>query len=286
MNASGHSSIVKTFKETAPEALLGIITPLMATNPVLAVSLAVVGSMYGAVLLYKQNAFNEQIQSILDNPEIFTHEIINTKEFTDGLVVHFDSYFKMRGDLKLKKARDIFLDFAICKNKPIYPLERYDDVLLKISDAGIRLLGFIENKVPSLKKNHLEERAAQNGADLSDEKVRKQYQEGYVNNKPLSYFIDIIYINDYVRQKVKSNSNNYLFEKDNLNKKLLQELYLVVNELTQLGLLEKGVSMKPQGWDGVGETQSYYNLTHFGRMFTSIIKPEAEDTPFEESPIS
>lgn len=283
MTRISDSEIIHTAKEGLPSVVFSVISPLIAANPALSVALATAGSMYGAVLLYKQNSFNKQIKVILDNPEVFSEELVSSRVFTDGLIVHLDNYFKIRGDLKLEKARNIFFDFAVSNNKAAYPLERYDDVLLKISDAGIRFLGFIENKLPLLKEECMKKRATQNGADLSDEKVQKQYQKGYVDNKPLSYFIDNVYINDYVRQKINSKSENYLFEEDSLRTKLLQEVYLVVNELAQLGLLEKGVAMKPQGWDAVGQSEGYYNLTHFGKMFISVIKPEAENNLFKEN---
>jgi hypothetical protein len=263
-------------RDTLPVALNGIITPFIAKNPVLAASLGLAAAALGGVIVYRQERFNSTIRGMLDNPSVFTDKVWKSQDFQDGLVVHLDAIFKLRGEKKLDYAQRIFSDFAKSDSIPTYPLERYDDTLSKLSAAGIRFLGFIDTEIPRIKEEYLFSRMRQNGNSL-DEKNIVNMRKAYIDNEPLSKFVNL-WIEAEMTKEAKKIPNYEIAPlriEDPVGKRIKENVGLVVSELEQLGLI-RSFSFQTQGWDG-GNTVSGYNLTHYGRMFTSVIKPEGAD---------
>lgn len=275
MKHSNKSAGAKAALDSIAPALLNVISPHIAANPALGSSLGLVVATLGAVVIYRQERFNQLVQHILDNPEVYTRKILQSKDFKDGLVVHFDSYFKLRGEERPRISQVIFYDFATSNNMPLYPLERYDDTLAKISDAGIRFLGFIETKIPSIKEDYLASKMRQNSNSFDEENV-KNMRKAYIENEPLSTFVGV-HIDNEVRKEMQKHKNSEapLAIESEIKKALQSEFNLVIGELEQLGLV-KSFSYQTMGWSG-GTAVSGYNLTHYGRMFLSVIKPVEED---------
>jgi hypothetical protein len=148
-------AIITASVEQAFEESRAVIAPLATIWPVGAGALNVLLASAGAVIKYKQEVLNQFTQYLIDNPDVFTNEVVNSKAFQDGLVVFINSYFKLRSETKLELARKIFYDFGRSKEMPIYPLERYDDTLEKISESGLRFLGFISNEIPKITSNYI-----------------------------------------------------------------------------------------------------------------------------------
>lgn len=255
-------------------ALFNVISPYITANPALSSSLGLVTATLGAVVIYRQERFNQFVQHILDNPEVYTQEILQSKDFQDGLVVHFDSYFKLRGEERLRIAREIFYDFATSDNLPLYPLERYDDTLAKISDAGIRFLGFIETKIPDIKEQYLISKMHQNSHPFDEANV-KNMRKVYIDNEPLSTFVEVYIDNEVNKQMQKHKNSEVPLEIESKIKGDIQDkLNLVIGELEQLGLVR---SFSGQSLSWSGNTKVGYRLTHYGRMFLSVIKPSVDD---------
>lgn len=261
-------------RDTLPVALNGIITPFIATNPVLAASLGLAATALGGVIIYRQERFNSTIRGIMDNPSVFTDKVLKSQDFQDGLVVHLDAIFKLRGEKKLDYAQRIFFDFAKSDSIPTYPLERYDDTLSKLSAAGIRFLGFIDTEIPRIKEEYLFSRMRQNGNAL-DEKNIVNMRKAYIDNEPLSKFVNLWIEAEMTKEakKIPDYEIAPLRIEDPVRKRIKENVGLVVSELEQLGLV-RSFSFQTQGWSG-GTAVSGYNLTHYGRMFTSVIKPES-----------
>jgi len=245
-----------------------IINSLTLLHPHLAVTLGVIYANFGILLAYKQEKLNQFTEYLISNQDIFTTEKISTVEYQEGLSVFLESYFKLRSDEKLKLAQNIFLDFAGSLEMPLYPLERYDDTLEKISQTGIQFLGFINSEVPRLKLDYVKKQMHEHGNTLKD-KTMDEWIAIYGNPKPVNFFIEE-HIKRLVSEKIKKYTGEELLAEENRIKAELREPFAIVqSELEQLGLA-KGVS-RTIGWGG---EEYFFNLTDYGRKFTSIIKPE------------
>ena len=120
-------AVIQVANEKAGE----VIQQLAATHPKLAMTLTYVQASFGVLLAYKQEKLNQFTEYLIEHPDVYTEEKLQTKEFQDGLPVWLDSYFKLRSAEKLKLAQNTFLDFSRTPNMPLYPLERYDDLSKK-----------------------------------------------------------------------------------------------------------------------------------------------------------
>lgn len=223
--------------DSIPSAILTAVTPFIA-NPSLQLPILAIIGIYGYSVSYRQGRFNILMQNIIDNPKVFSKRVLESEQFKDGLIRFIDDYFKLRSDEKLQYARNIFKDFAVDANKLFYPLERYNDTLLKISDAGIKLLGFIETKVPGIKEEYLTSKMRQNGNSFDGENV-KNMRKAYVDNESLSTFIEV-HIDSQVRERMQNhkNSGTSLAKKAKLKKHLQGDFNLVIGELEHLGLVK------------------------------------------------
>ena len=270
------NAITQSAIDSLPQALASIIIPFITTSPSLAAPLLAIVGIYGWSVVYRQERFNRLIRPIIEDPDVFTKDILESTSFQDGLITFVDGYFKLRDDSRVEYARAIFYDFATCSDKPFYPLERYNDTLLKLSDASIRFLGFVESEIPTIKEEYLISRMKQNGNSF-DEENKENMRKAYIENEPLSKFVGM-WIEAQVVKETKATPSDKtapLRIEDPVRKRLKESIGLTVSELEQLGLI-RNFSFQTQGWDG-GNTVSGYNLTHYGRMFTSVIKPESAD---------
>lgn len=221
--------------QVAYDASGGIVDGLVASYPQAGIPLKLIHATFGLRLAYKQEEINQFVQHLMDNQDTFTKELFESKDFQDGMTVFLDDYLKLRGGEKLEIARGIFSDFAKSSNMPLYPIEMYDDTLAKISQAGIRFLGLLKNELIPQRDNY----------PLSGE-------AGYASLRrvPLSTVID-----------------RYL--QDNPERR--DELKLLVDEASRLGLIDKDV--RPAGMLIDTDSIDKFDLSHYGEMFISVIKP-------------
>lgn len=276
MRRSDKSAGARATLDNIAPALFSVVSPFIAENPALGSSLGLVVATLGAVVMYRQERFNHFVQHIIDNPDVYTQEILQSEDFQDGLVAHFDSYFRLRGEKKLQIAHQIFYDFAKSDNMPVYPLERYDDTLAKISDAGIRLLGFIETEVPNIIEDYLASKMRQNGNSFDEDNIKKM-RKAYIDKEPLSKFIEVHIDKEvHLQMQKHKNSKTPLAVESEIKQAMQAEFNLVIGELEQLGLVRTFTHLKTMGWSG-DTSESGYNMTHYGRMFISVIKPSYGD---------
>jgi hypothetical protein len=223
---------------------------------------------FGIIPAYKQNKLNQFVEYLLDHQDIFSEEIINTQEFQEGMVVFLDQYFKLRSKEKLKLAQNIFLDFAKSPKMPIYPLERFDDTLQKISESGIQFLGFIDSEVPKLKRDHALYKANQNGNNIDMTNLQNLIR--IYSNEPINFFIE-----KYVEKCAMEQMRNYegdepLTEENRIKKQLLEPFEMLKGELEQLGLAKINYTEGQIGGGG----REYFNLTDYGLKFVLVIHPD------------
>jgi len=274
--------IMNDFNPNKPKAILNasvqilhqkaekIIEVLGMTYPQYAPLLSFIHASFGIVIAYRQEKLNQFTQYLMDNQETFSGQKMQTREFQEGLEVFLGSYFRQRSDEKLKLAQNIFLDFSK-KNEldmPFYPLERYNDTLEKISLAGIQFLGFINTEVPKLQREYTNSQMREH-SNTTNTTTMDEWDRIYGMSKSVNFYVEK-HIEKEVLKKMKGyEGDKALTEKSRIKDKLREPFSMVSAELEQLGLARG--SQQTGVWDG-GEY--FFNLTHYGEMFTSVIKPE------------
>ena len=247
-----------------------IVEILKVTYPQIAPLLSYIHASFGVTLAYKQEKLNQFTQFLMDNQDTFKGSKIETREFQEALEVFLGSYFRQRSDEKLTLAQNIFLDFSKKDrlDMPFYPLERYDDTLEKISLSGIQLLGFIDSEVPKLRLEYTESQMREHNNTTSI-RTMDEWHQTYGMSKSINFYIEE-YVKKLTWEKMKSyKGDERLSEEDRIKSELRQPFSMASAELEQLGL-GRG-SQRTMGWGG---EEYHFNLTHYGKMFTSIIKPE------------
>lgn len=253
-----------------------VIDAIQNKYPAAAAFLGIIQASFGIRLAYKQELLNQFTEYLMDNQQVFDATVLLSPEFQDGLIVAVDNYFTLRTDEKRKLARRIFYDFGKSNEKPVYPLERYDSTLQLISQNGIRLLGFIHVQVPIIMERYVDRHMTTNG-NAVDELSRKNMRKVYTANKSLNEWIEE-YIFDRERFEVTSRPDGSVWREDieKFRTKIREQFGPGLSELEQLGLA------KSTHVSGVlGGAEDKYNLTDYGKKFTTIIMPElnAEEFP-------
>ena len=245
-----------------------VIKALTTIWPQGAVALALVHASFGIRIAYKQEVLNQFTEHLRDNPDVYTTKIIESQDFQDGLIVVLDSYFKLRTDEKRELAEKIFYDFGKNSEKPFYPLERYTDTLEKISESGIRFLGFIEHRIPEIRLEYAEKKFIEHG-NAESERVRML--KVYTETEPLSTFVEEFIKNEAMKEQKEPYGEMHVSKLRKSEESRRNDINLIVSELTYLGIINQfkvGV-----GTWGAGGGQDAYNLSDYGKMFVSIIKP-------------
>lgn len=266
----GKALVVATIDQMLEESR-AVIEPLAQVWPEGASALTVLLGSAGIHLKYKQETLNQFTEYMMEHQEVFDRNTIQSRDFQDGLIVFINSYFKLRSENKMELARRIFYDFGKSSEKPVYPLERYDDTLEKISDSGLRLIGFIEAVVPNLRNEYVDSTIRDNISDEDlNERGRSFYFDMYTKSKPLSFFVQ-----RYIEKKVQESvvvpdGESRAVAEQEKRTEISEDMSLGISELDQLGLIHS-FTQGGVGWDSV--PSGAYDLTHYGRTFISVIKP-------------
>lgn len=258
--------------QTLYEKSEAMIASLSKLHPHLAPLLRFTQASFGVLLAYRQEKLNQFVEYLMDNEDTFTEDKVNDSAFQDGAMVFLDKYFKLRSEEKLKLAQNIFLDFAKSPKMPVYPLERYDDTLEKLSEASIQFLGFIDQQVPKLRHEYALFRANRNSNDVSEENLPNLIKT--YASEPINFFIDY-YAEQQTNEQMKSYTGNEpLPEQQRIKSELIEPFVDLKSELEQLGLAKINISTGLGGFSG-GDAKEFFNLTNYGKKFVSIIRPES-----------
>jgi hypothetical protein len=243
---------------------------LAKSSPHLAVLLGTLRVGSGVMRAYRQEKLNQFTEFLIDNHSCFPPSKVDTKEFQESVNVFLESYLKLRSDEKLKLAQKIFLDCSKSLNIPLYPLERYNDTLEKISQSGLHFLAFINSEIPQLRLAYVKRKMREHG-NTTESKSMDEWVDVYGTPKPINFFIE-----EYLKMTVVEKMSGYkgdkpLFEEDRLKKELREPFTLAESELEQLGLAVSNDTTS--GWSSGSH---FFGLTDYGKKFISIIKPEEE----------
>lgn len=120
--------------------IIPAIDILVASHPEFIPAWILAKGFYGSLFDAKQDEINEFVSFIANNSSVFVEEIVNTKDFRDGFIVVFEEYIKQRNEEKRKIIQSIFLGFTLSDDKKNFELERFFDLLNKISSFQFVLI--------------------------------------------------------------------------------------------------------------------------------------------------
>ncbi len=235
-----------------------VVAAIAQTYPDAAITLGVIHAGFGARLAYNQEKLNQFTKYLMENREVFTDDLLSSSDFKNGVNVVIDHYFKLRTDSKRRLAEKIFYDFGKSREMPLYPLERYYDTLEKISESGIRFLGFIHHEIPKIQEEFTRAKMLQNGNNVSS-KSFEEWLDIYTKREPLPTFIEE-FIKVEAEEKASKMSGQANQEAlKSIETQLRGDIRIIVSELEQLGLA-KSFFQEGLGWSSVGKNIWPYRL--------------------------
>lgn len=268
----------KSDKNLVKSASKNTVEALVSSLPPLAVAWGLAKALYGNALELRQQKALEFVESIINNPSIFTKQLLESAEFQDGFVVALEDYIKLRLVLKRGIARKIFISFAKSEDKEHFALERLNSTLRTVTAEGIEFLRFIETTLVPIQESETQksmERIDKASAGYGNERL----YELAVRHHPLSAIFDrwLTTNNKQDRQIMLSNvvdpkkpnirsSTGYMLSGD--EKRQYEE---AITELQSLGVL-KGHSYTVTSDHGINETRKYWEYTYFGKAFTAMLE--------------
>lgn len=231
-------AIKDSIAQVAYDSAGAIIDPLLITAPQLGIPLKVLQATFGFRLAYKQEEINQFVEHLITHQDTFTKDLFSLKEFQDGLVIFMDDYFKMRGTEKLRIARDIFTDFSRSGNMPLYPIEAYDDTLMRISQEGLRFIGLLHNEILPMKDSfYLYEYGPSVGYSPEPQVSLSKLIDKYIENHPE--------------------------QEDSID--------ILISEMRRLGVIEDTKTSRKFIMNS--DTANSLDLSDYGSKFISIVKP-------------
>jgi len=242
-----------------------VVQPILVASPQLTLPIMSVVGATGFLLAYNQEKLNQFTQYLLEHQKVFDADILEDKSFIEGMSIFIQSYVRLRSDKKLEHAQNIFLNFSLSDDKQIYPLERYDDTLEKISDRALEYLGFVYINLPAIKKEYISSKVHQNGNSIDS---------GVDWNEVYGKLALGEYLEFYIQRQTDLQMESYMGIEDiteitRIKQSFYDRFLPSQEELEQLGL-GKYVS-KPITYNNQG---SYFILNGYGLEFLSVIKPE------------
>jgi len=286
---TGISAFLQTYLPILPTS----ISPFLTNYPYWQLLITSVVGLYGIYMAVNQDVVNEMVQFIIDNPESFTKEIVETEEFRKAFIVYADSYFKERVNEKRYMLRNILLGYVTSEDKKKYNIERLNDILRRITIETLEfLLKFkleflpeLENKAKIELTNKVFQKRSIGFESLysSDEKS-KSSDNHYLETqllpklsswKPISNWINREYSKSSNKVKLKYGimpDEDWTSEKESLA--LIEKneyewfVHERVNELVSLGIFR--IRIESSGSFG-GTSGLDYSLTNFGVQFLKYI---------------
>ncbi|MGH7156854.1 MAG: hypothetical protein ACREGG_01965 [Candidatus Saccharimonadales bacterium] len=251
---------------------IAIIDSTVGKVPGLSLPWELSKAYYGNALELRQKRALEWVEMVRNNPTVFSKEILQTEEFQDGFVAGLEHYMKLRVKDKRIVAQQIFTNFCGSPDKPNFPLERYDDTLVKISVEGLQYLAFLEKEIIPLRDIEIEKKYQQgNYPPPPQGKGKEWWIEHYRITEPISDYaskwLKEVYEPSIDVSEVNQAKEEYRQEKVQEKRDSLSNLSL---EMEQLGIMRSYSNGVVYGGGGNVST-----LTPYGRKFIKFIPKTA-----------
>ena len=124
-NSSRDSIIKKNVAIATVDAFVVTIDTLNFEGlPVLAIAWGMAKGLFGAGIQLRQDRAIEFLEQIRDKKDIFSREVLQSREFQDGFVYVFEKYLTQRNKDKRGLIRQVFIGFSVAEDKENFLLER------------------------------------------------------------------------------------------------------------------------------------------------------------------
>jgi hypothetical protein len=257
---------VKALVKQAYEMGAVVIEPLAQKFPNATPFLQFTYYSFGAYLAYHQEELNDFTEYLMAN--YGSGMDFDSREFQEGVLTQLESYFKLRVKDKRLVAQEIFNSFCGSPNKPEFPLERYNDTLMKISVEGLRYLVFLQKQIfPIRDREVMQKYDSGNHPQPPIGKLREWWIDYYTRTEPISQYVgkwlQDVYPATVDISQVESAKEEYRQEEVERKRNSLSDLSL---EMEQLGII---YSYNVGGTIGGGG--NVYNLSPYGLKFIEFI---------------
>jgi len=245
------------------------IGPLVVSYPQAAPFLQFTLCSFGALLAYKQEELNDFTEWLMANKDRLAIDF-DSSEFQKGVFIQMDTYFNLRLRDKRLVAQNIFRSYCGAPDMPNFPLERYNDTLVKISKEGLRYLVFLQQEVIPLRDEAIEKKYAGGNYPLPPVGESKDWwMERLKKTESISdyitHWLDNVYPQTVDVSQIDDGKEEYRHKQVEKKRNDLSELSL---EMEQLGLM-RSYSGSSIGWDG-GDGNGA-SLTSYGLGFMEFI---------------
>jgi hypothetical protein len=280
--SNSDKNLVKKTGKAVADATVAHVGDLIKQTPALGLAYHLFVDLTGnAAEMRKQRVF-EFMEAIVDNPNTFTNQLLESETFQDGFATTLQQYITLRTEGRRQLVRAAFEDFARSLDKPNFQLERFIDTTQKISPASISLLGFIKETILPYRDEAIHKDLA-----TRSHGTEKSYDWWFENTK--------------LTEPVSKHLGEWLSDRYGLNGEDVKKQYGVtetkdipakeqfrlmgietaqrnkysapVGELTYLGIVSNYYSY--DGWGGGG---MHWTITDFGYEFMTYIESK-ERTP-------
>ena len=139
----------KKDKQLIKDSALAIADTIVATIPPLAVAWGLSKALYGGGLKLRQQRALEWVETIRDNPAIFTQDVLDNEEFQDGFVFLLEKFLIERNEKRRTYLRSIFLSFSQSEVKSNFELERFSECISRLDENDMDILKYVNIKTPN-----------------------------------------------------------------------------------------------------------------------------------------
>lgn len=143
-------SMNKSDKNLLKRSAYALADSTASSIPGLAQAWALSKALYGNALELRQQRALEWVEAIQNDQSVFNESVVKSEEFQDGFIVGLEDYIKLRSFIKRRAALKIFREFTAVESKVDFQLERFNDVLAKISHTSLNNLAMLKRTTDTM----------------------------------------------------------------------------------------------------------------------------------------
>lgn len=282
MMKGSDKNLAKRSAKALGEAAVDHIDQMLKVTPGLGLAYGLAKALMGNAMEMRQYRVIEFMETIIDDPDTFTKNVLESQEFQDGFVNTLQQYLTMRTEQKRKLVQNAFKDFARSIDKPNFQIERFTDTVQKISPSSVATLGFIKTNI--LPFRELQVRKTMAIQNLGTEKPYEWWFQLNLDQEPISKSLSEWIHEEYsasgekAKQKYGKGPDRKIDDKKQmelaeLEKEQLGKYSAPLHELVYLGICATSTDSRVV-WGGNGGTT--WTLTDFGYEFIEYIEDQKQ----------
>lgn len=130
-----------------------LVQAASSINPKLGMAVGALVALFGPAITRRFGRVEDVLETIRDNPSIFTAPLLEDEEFQDGLIFFVEKYIRERNEDKLVLMRNIFVGFSQFQDRTEFPLEEMMDLVSKLRFTDIRILRSTVDQARQIREN-------------------------------------------------------------------------------------------------------------------------------------